>query len=98
MSENDRVILTPGACFGHDLENYHIEVELPGVAKGHIEVTVSEQSVCVAGSRDDAELLGCWYLAHKVIEDKAKAKYANGLLTITVPMQQAPKGKKIKVE
>lgn len=29
MSEKDRVILTPGACFDHDLENYYIEVELP---------------------------------------------------------------------
>ncbi len=96
--EKDRVILTPGACFDHDLENYYIEVELPGVAKGHVEVTVSEQSVCVAGSRDDAELLGCWYLAHKVIEDKAKAKLENGLLSITIPLQQALKGKKIKVE
>jgi HSP20 family molecular chaperone IbpA len=100
MSERDkdRVILTPGACFDHDLENYYIEVELPGVAKGHIEVTVSEQSVCVVGSRDDAELLGCWYLAHKVIEDKARAKYENGMLSIIIPLQQAPKGKKIKIE
>jgi HSP20 family molecular chaperone IbpA len=96
--EKDRVVLTPSACFDHDLENYYVEVELPGVAKGHIEVTVSEQSVCVVGSRDDAELLGCWYLAHKVIEDKAKAKYENGLLSITIPLQQAPKGKKIEIE
>ncbi len=98
MSEKNRVILTPGACFDHDLENYYITVELPGVDKGHIEVTVSEQSVCVAGSRDDAELLGCWYLAHKVNEGKAKAKYENGMLYITVPLQQPPKGKKIKIE
>lgn len=41
MSEKDRVLLTPGACFDHDLENYYIEVELPGVDKEHIEVTVS---------------------------------------------------------
>ena len=49
MSEKERVILTPGACFDHDLENYYIEVELPGVDKEHIEVTVSEQSICIAG-------------------------------------------------
>jgi HSP20 family molecular chaperone IbpA len=98
MSEKDKVILTPSACFDHDLEKYYIEVELPGVDKEHIELTVAEQSVCVAGLRDDAELLGCWYLAHKVVEDKARAKYTNGLLTITIPLQQAPKGKKIKIE
>jgi HSP20 family protein len=98
MSEKDRVILTPSACFDHDTENYYVEVELPGVDKEHIEVTVSEQSICIAGSRNDAELLGCWMLAHKVVEDKAKAKYDNGLLSITIPLQQMPKGKKIKIE
>jgi HSP20 family molecular chaperone IbpA len=98
VSEKDRVILTPGACFNHDLENYYIEVELPGVDKGHIELTVSEQGICVAGSREDAELLGCWYLGHKVNEDKARAKYGNGMLYVTIPLQQPPKGKKIKIE
>lgn len=98
MSEKDRVILTPNACFDHDLDNYYIEIELPGVDKEHIELTVAEQSVCVVGSRDDSELLGCWYLAHKVVEGKTKARYENGLLKITIPLQQAPKGKKIQIE
>jgi HSP20 family protein len=96
--EKDRLVLTPNACFDHDLENYYIEVELPGVDKGHIELTVAEQSICVAGSREDAELLGCWYSAHNVVEDKARAKYENGLLSITIPLKQTPKGKKIKIE
>lgn len=98
MSERDSVILTPIACFDHNLGNYYIEVELPGVDKEHIELTFAEQNVCVVGSGDDAELLGCWWLAHEVVEDKAKAKYENGLLTITIPLQQTPKGKKIKIE
>lgn len=92
------MIITPGACFSHDLENYYIEVELPGINKGHIELTVTEQNVCVAGSREDAELRGCWYLTHKVNEDKATAKYKNGMLYITIPLQELPKGKKIKIE
>ena len=98
MSQKDRLVITPAACFDHDLENYYIEVELPGVDKGHIEVTVSEQSICVAGSRADVEFLGCWYLAHKVDENTAKAKYNNGMLSITIPLQQPPKGKKISIE
>ena len=71
MSERRRPVFTPGACFDHDLENDYIEVELPGVDKGHIEVSVSEQSICVVGSREDVDLLGCWYLGHSVNEDKA---------------------------
>jgi HSP20 family molecular chaperone IbpA len=98
VSKKDRTIITPRTCFNHDLENYYIEVELPGVDKNHVELTVSEQGICVAGSRDDAELLGCWYLVHKVNEKKAKAKYKNGMLYVTIPLQQPPKGKKIKIE
>jgi HSP20 family molecular chaperone IbpA len=71
MSERRRPVFTPGACFDHDLEHYYIEVELPGVDKGHIEVSVSEQRICVVGSREDVDLLGCWYLGHSVNEDKA---------------------------
>jgi HSP20 family protein len=93
MSEKTLPVITPAACFSHDLEKYYI-----GVDKGHIELTVSEQGVCVAGSREDSEFLGCWYLGHKVIEDKAKAKYTNGMLYVTIPLKEAPKGKKIKIE
>jgi len=98
MSEKSRPVLEPGACFHHDLENYYIEVELPGVDKGHIEASVSEQSICVVGSREDVDLLGCWYLAHSVNENKAKAKYENGLLSVTIPLKKPLKGKKIPIE
>ncbi|MDH5391305.1 MAG: Hsp20/alpha crystallin family protein [Candidatus Bathyarchaeota archaeon] len=98
MSERKRPVLTPGACFDHNLENYYIEVELPGVDKGHIEVSVSEQSICVVGSREDVDLLGCWYLGHSVNEDKAKAKYENGMLYVTIPLKKPLKGKKIPIE
>ena len=98
MSEKSRPVLKPGACFHHDLENYYIEVELPGVDKGHIEASVSEQSICVVGSREDVDLLGCWYLAHSVNENKAKAKYENGLLSVTIPLKKPLKGKKIPIE
>lgn len=90
--------MTPNACFSHDQDNYHIEIELPGVDKGHIELTVSEQGICVAGSREDDEFLGCWFLGHKVNEDGSKAKYQNGLLRVTIPLRKPLKGKKIPIE
>jgi hypothetical protein len=66
--------------------------------RAYIELTVVKRSVWVAGSREDAVLLGCWYSAHNVVEDKARAKYEKGLLRITIPLKQTPKGKKIKIE
>jgi HSP20 family molecular chaperone IbpA len=48
--------------------------------------------------REDVDLLGCWYLAHGVIEDEAKAKYENGMLSVIVPLKKPLKGKSIPVE
>jgi HSP20 family protein len=90
--------LTPCVCFDHDVENYHIQVELPGVKKEDIELSVSEQSFCVRGLREDIDLIACYYLAHRVNEDKAEAKYENGLLDVTIPLKKPLKGKKISIE
>ncbi|NIU81379.1 hypothetical protein GWN63_03930 [Candidatus Bathyarchaeota archaeon] len=71
---------------------------MPGVEKKDIQVNVSEQSFCVRGSREDIDFLGCWSLAHPVNEEKAKAKYKNGLLYAIMPLKKPLKGKKIPVE
>ena len=98
MSEKTKAVFTPAVCFDHDLENYYVQIELPGVLKKDIELSVSEQSLCVRGAREDADLLGCWYLAHAVVEDGARAKYKNGMLSVMIPLKKPIKGKKIPVE
>jgi HSP20 family protein len=98
LSEEKRPVIIPVACFCHDEEAYAIDFELPGVAKEHIELNVSPQSVCVVGSRDDAELAGCWTLAHEVDEDKAEAKYENGLLRVRIPLKEPVEGKKVEIK
>ncbi|MCW4002823.1 MAG: Hsp20/alpha crystallin family protein [Candidatus Bathyarchaeota archaeon] len=97
MSET-RPVYLPTACFCHDEKEYLINFELPGVDKDHIEVHVSEQSLCVTGSRDDAELAGCYTLAHEVDADKAEAKYENGLLRLRLPLKEPAEGKKIEIQ
>lgn len=98
MSEKTKPVLTPVVWSDHDLENYYIQVDLPGVKKEDIELGVSEQSFCVRGSREDIDYLACYYLAHPVDEDKAKAKYERGLLSIMIPLKKPLKGKKIPIE
>jgi HSP20 family protein len=90
--------LTPEACFDHDSEMYYIQIELPGVKKEDIELSASEQTLCVEGSREDVILFGCFTLAHPVNADKAKASYDNGLLTVEIPLKAPITGKKIKIE
>jgi HSP20 family protein len=98
MSEEKRPIIVPVSCFCHDTEGYSIDFELPGVDKEHIDLEVSAQSVCVVGSREDAEFAGCWALAHEVDENKAEAKYENGMLQVRIPLKKPVEGTKVKIK
>ncbi len=96
--EETTTVVTPEVCIDHDDDAYYIDVELPGVDKENVDLSVGEQSVCVEAARDDIVYLGCFSLAHAVDETKAKAKYDNGLLKIEVPLKAPIKGKQIKIE
>jgi HSP20 family molecular chaperone IbpA len=96
-SENVTV-MTPEVCIDHDDSAYYIDVELPGVDKEHIDLSVGEQSLCVEAARDDVVFLGCFSLAHAVDENKATAKFDNGLLKVEVPLKAPIKGKRIPID
>ncbi|MFX1486464.1 MAG: Hsp20/alpha crystallin family protein [Promethearchaeota archaeon] len=89
---------SPVVCVDHDHEKYYIQIELPGVKKKDIDLTVAEQGFCIKGSRKDADLSGCYFLVHGVDPDKTKAKFENGLLDIVIPLKSPLIGKKIAVE
>ncbi len=98
-TEEDTVtVVTPEVCFDHDDKAYFIDVELPGVDKEHIDLSVGPQSLCIEAARDDVNYLGCFTLAHAVDETKAKAKFENGLLKIEIPLKAPIKGKRIPIE
>jgi HSP20 family protein len=96
--EEAMTVVTPEVCIDHDDDSYYIDVELPGVDKEHVDLSVGEQSICVEASREDVVYLGCFSLAHAVNESEAKAKFENGLLKIEVPLKAPIKGKRIKIE
>jgi HSP20 family molecular chaperone IbpA len=93
-------VVTPEVCIDHDDKGYSIDVQLPGVSKEHIELSVGEQSLCLEAARHDEDIiyLGCYSLAHTVDEDKAKAKFENGLLKIEIPLKSPIKGKVVKIQ
>jgi len=96
--EETTTVVTPDVCIDHDDKTFYIDVELPGVDKEHIDLQVGEQSVCVEAARGDIVYLGCFSLAHTVDENKAKAKFENGLLQIEIPLKSPLKGKRIQIE
>ncbi len=96
--KKEKPTMTPTAYMDHDKQFYYIEVELPGVKKSDIELSVSDQSFCVRAPREDIEFLGCYVLAHLADTNAAKAKFENGLLAIEIPLKKEKKEKKIAVE
>lgn len=99
MAEEDKNLITPAVCVYHDAKNYSIEVELPGVEKKDIDFEMSENWFCIKAPRKEESFTGCWVLAHDIKPDEAKAKFDNGLLIVSVPLEEiASEGMRINVE
>ena len=98
QGKKEKPTLTPNVYIDHDLKNYYIQVELPGVKKEAVTLSVSDQSFCVRAPREDIEFLGCFVLAHVADTENAKAKFENGLLSIEIPLKKLQKEKKVAIE
>jgi HSP20 family protein len=98
QAKKEKPAMAPTVYMDHDQKSYYIQVELPGVKKEDVELSVSDQSYCVRGVREDVEFLGCYVLAHPANAEGAKAKFENGLLNIQIPIKGILKGKKIAIE
>jgi HSP20 family protein len=96
--KKEKPTVTPNAFMDHDKKFYYIEVELPGVKKEDIELSVSDQSFCVRAPREDIEFLGCYMLAHLSDTGATRAKFENGLLSMEIPLKKEQKEKKVTVE
>jgi HSP20 family protein len=81
-------------------------VELPGVDPGSLEISVSERSLVIAGARTRAKGDGRVYqqieieygafertvrLAEDVDPEQARARYEQGMLTISLPVSGRPR-------
>lgn len=99
MSSPRNDSITPAVCVYQDDENYNIQVKLPGVEKEDIDFQMSENWFCLKAPKEDESYSGCWIIGHDVKPEEAKAKFENGLLSITVPMEKiASEGMKISIE
>jgi len=91
-----------------------VRAELPGVSKDDIEVTLTESTLRIRAATkreveeekgdfhrreiSRGELLRTLPLAGAVDADKARAKFENGLLELTLPKTEKAKRRSIKVE
>jgi len=76
-------------------------MDIPGVEKSDIDVEVSESEIRVRAEHGDRRYFKVVKLPVKVKPETAKARYRNGVLTITVEKKEKlkkPSGYKVKIE
>ncbi len=98
----EKTSVSPAVCAmpDEDHNNLHIEIELPGVNKEDIVLSMHEDSFMIRAKRNDHyEYVGSFALCCPVDYEAAKSHFHNGLLSIDVPYQKPQvRGKRIPVE
>lgn len=95
----DLTVTCPDVAIVHaaNEEGLEVTVELPGVNKEDIDLTVSKNGFCISASRADLKYDGCFQFLHEIKNEEATAKFDNGLLLLTAPFLEPLRGKKITV-
>ena len=105
---------TPALDLHEDKDNFVVKIEVPGMKKEDIEVTLHEGSLSISGERKGEEkfkdadayrserFFGHFQrtvtLPAPVAADKIKAQYKDGVLTVTLPKAEEAKPKQIDVQ
>lgn len=78
--------------------NLIAEVGLPGVDKKDIKLEAGEDGFCVKAERGKINYDSCFCFDERVMADKTKAEFENGLLTMRAPInQQTMRAHKISI-
>ena len=105
---------TPAVNERVDEKGYYLEIDLPGVKKEDIDISVSDGVLVISGERKLEKkeekpnytriesFFGRFERAFKLPSDadldNIEAKYEDGVLKIFIPKKQKPAGKKIEIK
>lgn len=93
-------------------EAFLIDVELPGLGKKDVEITVEKQVLTLSGERTPASEEGTYHCSERLSgkfsrsftlpqntdRSNVKARFQNGLLTLTVPKLEEAKPRSIVIQ
>jgi HSP20 family protein len=87
-----------------------IEVDVPGMEPESLDLTVERNMLSIAGDRPprhDADVVLCerpharfsrqLYLGENLDTDRVQADYKNGVLTITIPVSEKARGRRVEI-
>ena len=105
---------TPAVNEKVDEKGYYLEIDLPGVKKENIDISVNDGVLTISGERklekkEEKEnyvriesFFGRFERSFKLPADadldNIEAKYEDGVLKIFIPKKQKPEGKKIEIK
>ena len=105
---------TPAVNEKVDDKGYHLEIDLPGIKKENIDISVNDGVLTISGERklekkQEKEnyvriesFFGRFERSFKLPADanldNIEAKYEDGVLKIFIPKKQKPEGKKIEIK
>jgi HSP20 family protein len=105
---------SPALDLHEDNDNFVVKIELPGMKKEDIDVSLHDGSLSISGERKSEEKFegadiyrSERYFGHfhrtitlpaEVAPDKIRAQYKDGVLTVTLPKAEEAKPKQIDVQ
>jgi len=94
--------------------DYIVSIDLPGLTKKDIDVNLQENRLTISGKREKEEkeenknflrkeryhgrFMRSFTLPATVQEEEIKAKFKDGVLTVTIPKAEVSKPKEIKID
>ncbi|MDD3981689.1 MAG: Hsp20/alpha crystallin family protein [Spirochaetales bacterium] len=110
VSSNERM-LVPACSIEEDVGVVTLKLEMPGVAKEGLDVSVEANTLTIEGRRGGNPPSGEWLLRERPIgsyrkvftldetidRDKIEAMLADGMLTVKLHIQEAAKPRKIAI-
>jgi HSP20 family protein len=105
---------SPAVDIREDKDAYLVEVELPGLTKDDVKITMENNILTIQGEKENEkeEKRGDYHRSERVYgsfqrsftlpssvkNDKIEAQYTNGILTVTLPKVEEAKPKAIEVK
>jgi HSP20 family protein len=112
MFGSARAAATMPMDFFRSGDHYVLHVDLPGVDPGTIDVNVEDRTLTLRAERSAVEHDAQWYLRERATGsyvrqitvgrgmalDKIDATYSDGVLTLSIPVSEDAKPRKIEVQ
>jgi HSP20 family protein len=112
--EFDNAVWMPLTDIYEDTDNYKIKADLPGAKKEDVKISFSDGKLSISGERSQEQetkdakchrierTFGKYYrsftLPQEIKEDKIKAEFKDGQLTVTIPKAEEVKPKEIEIK